>query len=170
MKRILIFVLCSLIFSRAAMACPVADAEYIPDPKDFRLKANYYYYTITFMPDLQFVLSLIDPMTKQTETKLKMKYAVNRDADPSAVLWISRAEYLEIEFFNADLIQVPVYTGADEAPASMILRDSHAKFLTLDESGLDIDYLSPKKANPGAPVDGHLELVPDVWVFEKCLK
>jgi len=169
---ILIIFLCGLIFSHAAQAetgCSFTNAEYIPDPKDYRLKTNYYYYTITITPDLRFVMSLVDPRTKQAETKLKMKYLVDRDADPSAILSVSRSLQVEIEFFNKDLIQVPVYDGAEEAPVSMILRDSHSKFMDIDEGGLDIEYMSEKRAKPGESVDGRLELVPDVWVFNRCL-
>ncbi len=165
-------VLCGLIFSHPVHAdtgCAFTDAEYVPDPKDFRLKSNYYYYRISVTPDLRFVLSLVDPRTKQVDTMLRMKYIVDRMQIRPPCVALTRTESIEVEFFNKDFAQVPVYDGAESAPASMILRDSYSKFMNLDEEGLNIQYLTPKKVIPGAPVDSHLELVPDVWVFNRCI-
>jgi len=64
--------------------------------------------------------------------------------------------------------QMPVSSIRSEAPDTMILRDSHAKFLQLDNDGLDVEYLTEAKVKPGAMVDSHLELIPDVWVLDKC--
>ena len=151
-----------------AAACPFINAEYIPDPKDYRTRTNYYQYKITVTPDLHLVLNLIDPAAKSVVTQLRMQYSANTDADPAAVAWLSKNENMEVEFFTKDLQRVPVDTGADAAPDMMILRDSHAKFLTLDDKDLDIRYFNNQRVKPGANVHDRLELVPDVWVLDKC--
>jgi len=169
-KFFFIAVLCSLLLPHIAAACAFANAEYIPDPKDIRTSRDYYYYKIAVTPDLRFVLNIINPLSKEAVTRMNMQYAVDREADPAAILWLSKTESLEVEFFTQSMLQMAAYNGTSEAPAIMILRDSYSKFLTLDDDGLDIDYLTTPKVKPGAEVEGHLELIPDVWVLSGCLK
>ena len=166
MKQVFAFiaVLCGLMLPHAAFACMFANAEYMPDPHDYRTKSDYYYYKITVTPGLHLMLNVVHPLTKQVVTKLNMQYS----AKPSAIVTLSAAQGMEVEFFDKSLLQIPIYSGTDEAPATMILRDSYNKFLELDDNGLDIEYFSDPKVKPGANVENHLELVPDVWVFSKC--
>jgi hypothetical protein len=164
---VVLIVLC-LIIPRLASACAFGDAEYIPDPKDYRTQTNYFYYKVTVTPDMHMVLNLIQPVDKKIVTKLRMQYTFDPTADPAGVARLSKTQDMEVEFFTKDMRQMPVSSVTSEAPDTMILRDSHAKFLQLADDGLDIEYLTDARVKPGAMVDSHLELIPDVWVLDKC--
>lgn len=168
MKRVVLFIAVLMLLPRLALACPFGEAEYIPDPKDYRTQTNSYDYKITVTPDMHLVLNLIQPSDKKTVTQMRMRYTFDPHADPAGVAWLSKNQNMEVEFFTSDMRQLAVSSATSDAPDTMILRDSHSKFLQLEDDGLDIDYLTSAKAKPGAMVDSHLELVPDVWVLNKC--
>lgn len=150
-----------------AMACTFQDAQYVPDRGDPRPQKNYYRYTLTGAPHNVLVLNVLDPVQLQAETRMNLYYRPHEDIAPQIA--ISRKVDIEIQLFDKRLLDVHPYSGEDEAPATIVLHGAMSKFQNLPEEDIDAEYLSPRRVVPGAAVDGRLELIPDTWVFDKCL-